>query len=113
MTSNEEGVLDAARLAPDDTVDGMVVEISVWTSTMVNRVLYTYGRTCSGLSMVGSQSGDPMPVVIVLFNTVVVGLTYDWNSLSSIWLSTSRTVLASSVSLTENDVSKLDISCGT
>lgn len=54
-----------------------------------------------------------MPVVIVLSNKVVVGVIYDWNSLSSIWLSTSRTVLASSVSFTEKDVSKFEISCGT
>lgn len=51
-----------------------------------------------------------MPVVIVLFNKVVVGVIYDWNNLSSIWLSTSRTVLASSVSFTEKDVSKFEIS---
>jgi hypothetical protein len=39
VANSEEGALDAARLAPDDTVDGIVVEISVWTSTMVNKVL--------------------------------------------------------------------------
>lgn len=54
-----------------------------------------------------------MPVVMVLSSNAVVGLTYDWNSRSSIWLRTSLTVLASSVNLTEKEVSKLDINCGT
>lgn len=84
VASREEGAFAEVRLATDDTVDGMVVEISVWTSTIVNMVLYTYGRTCSGRSLEGSQSADAMPFVMVSFSNLVVGLTYDWNSLSSI-----------------------------
>jgi hypothetical protein len=39
VASSEDGAFDEVRLAFDETVDGMVVEISVWTSTMVNMVL--------------------------------------------------------------------------
>jgi hypothetical protein len=34
-----EDALETCGLGVGDTVDGMVVEISVWTSTMVNIVL--------------------------------------------------------------------------
>lgn len=39
VVRSEKGAFAVARLAIEDTVDGMVVEISVWTSTMVNMVL--------------------------------------------------------------------------
>lgn len=41
MVSNGDGVVDGERLAPEDTEDGIVVEISVWTSTSVSKALYT------------------------------------------------------------------------
>ena len=72
------------RLVAADELEGMVVEISVWTSTRVSIALYTYGRTCSGRGTVGSQSGAVMPSTIVVFNLLMAGLVYDWNKRSSI-----------------------------
>ena len=43
-------------------MDGMVVDISVCTSTRVNIVAYTYGRTWSGREVDGSQSGAVAPL---------------------------------------------------
>lgn len=43
-------------------LDGMVVDISVWTSTRVNIVAYTYGRTWSGREVDGSQSDAVAPL---------------------------------------------------
>lgn len=41
VASREKGAFGEFRLATEDTVDGMVVEISVCTKTMVNMALYT------------------------------------------------------------------------
>lgn len=39
VASNDERALEAERLAPAETLDGVVVEISVCTSTKVSMVL--------------------------------------------------------------------------
>lgn len=39
VASKEKGAFGELRLELDDTVEGIVVEISVWTSTMVNMAL--------------------------------------------------------------------------
>lgn len=41
MCINGDGTPEDERLEADREVDGMVVEISVWTSTKVSMVLYT------------------------------------------------------------------------
>lgn len=73
IDSSGECPAAADRLAVEEDVEGMVVEISVWTSTSISNALYTYGRTCSGRDAEGSQVGDVTPSMIMFFRLLIVG----------------------------------------